>query len=251
MTHAAPRPGRPEDDDRAEHHDSADTRGAAEDDLTPDDLATIRAQARAEVAAERSARTRMSPLEVGLVTLAGGALSLFFAFALSLEKITLAENPDASLACDINPFVSCGNVILTPQASAFGVPNPFLGLIGYAVVVTCAVLLLARVRLPRWFHLGTLAGLAFAFGFIHWLAFQSIFEIGSLCPYCMIVWAATAPVFFQLLGWTAQEGHLPVPPGVASVLVRLRWVFTILWYVAVAGVILVAFWDQWLTVWGI
>lgn len=250
MTHAAPRPGGPE-----EHGGPADDRtaptGTAEDDLAPAELATIRAEARAEVAAERAARNRVSPRETGVVALIGGAVALFFAFVLSVDKITLTENADASLGCDINPFVSCGNVILTPQASAFGVPNPFLGLIGYALVVTYGVLLLARVQLPRWFHLGALGGMVFAFGFIHWLAYQSLFEIRSLCPWCLVVWVATAAIFFHVLARTAQDEDLPVPRGVASVLVGLRWIFAILWCVAVAGLILVVFWDQWLAVWGI
>lgn len=219
--------------------------------LAADELATIQAEVDAEIAAEQAARRRMPAPTVGIVALIGGALSLVFSFVLSVEKLTLTENPDATLSCDINPFVSCGNVILTAQASAFGVPNPFLGLVGYAIVVTYGVLLLARVQLPHWFHLGALAGLTFAFGFIHWLAYQSMFVIGSLCPWCMVVWAATAPVFFHLLAWNAQEGHLPVSSGVASALVRFRWVFTIAWYLLVLALILVVFWNQWLVVWGV
>ena len=30
--------------------------------------------------------------------------------------------------------------------------------------------------------------------FIHWLIFQSLYRIGALCPYCMVVWAVTIPL---------------------------------------------------------
>ena len=30
--------------------------------------------------------------------------------------------------------------------------------------------------------------------FMHWLIFQSLYRIGALCPYCMVVWAVTIPL---------------------------------------------------------
>ena len=34
--------------------------------------------------------------------------------------------------------------------------------------------------------------------FVHWLIYQSVFVIGALCPYCMVVWAVTIPTFFYV-----------------------------------------------------
>ena len=43
-----------------------------------------------------------------------------------------------------------------------------------------------------------LGGLAVGSGlgvvFVHWLAFQSLYRIGALCPWCMVVWSVVVPV---------------------------------------------------------
>ena len=33
--------------------------------------------------------------------------------------------------CSLNPVVSCGNIMKSEQAAAFGFPNPMLGLVAY------------------------------------------------------------------------------------------------------------------------
>ena len=48
--------------------------------------------------------------------LVGGAIGVMLAMALTVEKISLLENPQAILSCDINPIISCGSVINIPQA---------------------------------------------------------------------------------------------------------------------------------------
>ena len=52
--------------------------------------------------------------------------------------------------------------------------------------------LLARVALPRWIWIGLAAGRSVLF--VHWLIVQTLYGIGALCPYCMVVWAVTIPL---------------------------------------------------------
>ena len=52
----------------------------------------------------------------------------------------------------------------------------------------------AKVPLPRWYWAGLATGTALGVVFIHWLIFQSLYRIGALCPYCMVVWAVTIPL---------------------------------------------------------
>src|SRR5688572_2758644 len=80
---------------------------------------------------------------LGVFLVLAGSIGLLSAAILIIEKINLLENPKDALSCDINPFVSCGNVINTDQASAFGFPNPLIGVAGFALVVTLGVLLAA------------------------------------------------------------------------------------------------------------
>lgn len=68
---------------------------------------------------------------------------------LTLEKIRLLESPRCVPSCNINPILSHGSVMRTGQASAFGFPDPLIGVAAFAVVVTVGVVLLTGARLPR------------------------------------------------------------------------------------------------------
>lgn len=127
------------------------------------------------------------------------ALGLYAALVLSIEAITLAENPLADLSCDINAVLSCGKVGLSWQASLLGFPNSFLGLIAEPVVITLAVAALGGVRFPRWFMLTAQAVYFIGFVFAYWLFYQSFFVIGALCPWCLLVTVTTTFVFASLL----------------------------------------------------
>lgn len=145
-----------------------------------------------------AAPTRQAPRALGVLMVVGGAFGLAAAVTLILDKLTLLQNPDATLACDIAERVSCSSVVNTWQAEVFGFPNPILGVIGFSVVITFGVLVLAGTRLPEWFWGGMQAGVIFGVGFVHWLIYQSIFVIKFLCPWCMIVWAVTIPIFWYV-----------------------------------------------------
>ena len=126
--------------------------------------------------------------------LIAGVLGLASALTLTVEKIEILINPDYVPSCSINPVLSCGSVMVTPQASAFGFPNPLIGIVSFTVVLVTAVLALAKVRLPRWYWAGLATGTLLGVAFVHWLIFQSLYRIGALCPYCMVVWAVTIPL---------------------------------------------------------
>ena len=85
----------------------------------------------------------------------GGALGLVAATVLLVEKIALLRDPSYVPTCSINPILSCGSVMAAPQAEAFGIPNPIIGVAGFAAAITagCAVLA-CRGMLARWFWLG-------------------------------------------------------------------------------------------------
>jgi len=139
--------------------------------------------------------------------------SLLASFVLSVEAIQLARDPAASLSCNINAVISCGAVAVSDQASVFGFPNAFLGLITESIVVTIAVAGLGGVRFPRWFmfaaEIGYLAGLVFAY----WLFAQSLFVIHALCPWCMVIYLSTTIVLWNLTRYNIREGNLFLSPG--------------------------------------
>lgn len=137
-----------------------------------------------------------------------GIISFFFSFLITVDKFELAADPNFVPPCSINPFISCGPVMASPQASAFGFPNPLLGIAGFAIITAIGFALLSGARFKRWFWIGTQIGVTFAIGFIYWLFSQAVFEIGALCPYCMVVWVMTIPLFYFTTVYNLREGNL-------------------------------------------
>lgn len=137
-----------------------------------------------------------------------GALGFLAAFTLSWDKVRLLENPNATFLCSINKIVACGSVMKTKQASEFGFPNSFMGVAGFAIVLTIGMALLAGASFRRWFWLGLQVGVVFGLGLVCWLIDQSVYHIGALCPYCMVVWTVTIPTFFVVTAYNLRSGHL-------------------------------------------
>ena len=164
---------------------------------------------------------------------------------LTIEKIEMLINPDYVPTCSINPVLSCGSVMITPQASLFGFPNPLIGVVAFTVALVTGVLAVAKVPLPRWYWAGLAAGALLGTVFVHWLIFQSLYRIGALCPYCMVVWAVTIPLL-------VVAASIAVAPqnsgsGVVRALYSWRWSLVALWFTAVTLLILERFWNYWST----
>ncbi|MDP9868222.1 MULTISPECIES: vitamin K epoxide reductase family protein [Streptosporangium] len=148
--------------------------------------------------------------------LLSACLSLTASFVLSVDALALAADPSTSLSCDINAVISCGTVGASWQAQLFGFPNAFLGLIAEPVVITIAVASLGGVRFPRWFMFTAQMVYALGLVFACWLLFQSMFVIGALCPWCLLVTVSTTLVFFTLTQVNIRDGNLPLPPRVQA-----------------------------------
>jgi uncharacterized membrane protein len=197
---------------------------------------------------ESDGPTPAAPAEVARLSavwiLIAGVLGLAAAVTLTVEKIEILINPDYVPSCSINPVLSCGSVMITEQASAFGFPNPLIGIVSFTVVVVTGVLALARVRLPRWYWAGLAVGTLLGVVFIHWLIYQSLYSIGALCPYCMVVWAVTVPLLAVVASIAARP---QTANGAVRVLHTWRWSLVTLWFTALVLLILARFWDYWST----
>lgn len=186
------------------------------------------------------ARVEVSPV-TGLVVLILGAIGLVASATLTVERFRLLTDPGYTPSCSINPIISCGSVMVTDQAAIFGFPNPLIGIAAFSVIVVTGVLAAARVYLPRWYWLGQAIGTALGFVMINWLAFQSIYRIHALCPYCMVVWTITAPILIL-----SVNRVLPDTRGGREIRSWL-WVLLPVWYAVVIVAIGVEFWDYWST----
>ncbi|WP_237573052.1 vitamin K epoxide reductase family protein [Mycolicibacterium lacusdiani] len=176
--------------------------------------------------------------------LIAGVVGFAAAFTLTVEKIEILINPAYVPSCSINPVLSCGSVMVTPQAALFGFPNPLIGIVAFTVVTVTGVLSLARVRLPQWYWAGLAVGTLLGVVFVHWLIVQSLYHIGALCPYCMVVWAVMIPLFAVVtpIALRSLAGN-----AIARVLYQWRWPLVVLWFTALILMILVRFWNYWST----
>jgi len=192
------------------------------------------------------------PRDSGVPTLSAwwvliaGVIGLVSSMTLTVEKIDLLANPSYVPSCNINPILSCGSVMVTPQASLLGFPNPLLGIMAFTVVVVAGVLAVAKVPLPHWFWIGSTVGLLVGAVFVHWLIFQSLYRIGALCPYCMVVWVVTITLLVVVSSIVLRP-TLADSNALVRVLFQWRWSITALWLTAVFLLIMVRFWDYWST----
>lgn len=163
-------------------------------------------------------RVRHSNTVIWSTMLLSSAASLWASFVLSIEAVVLAGDPAADLGCNINAVISCGTVGSAWQSSLLGFPNAFLGLIAEPVVITIAVASLGGVKFPRWFMFGAQIVYLIGFLFAYWLFHQAMFEIGALCPWCMLVTVATTLVWFEMTRINVLQDNLYLPRRVQSVL---------------------------------
>lgn len=189
------------------------------------------------------ARPHGSPRAFAALLVVGSAVGLLAAAVLLVEKMALLRDPAHVPSCSINPVLSCGSIMTTPQAEAFGFPNPLLGVVGFSVVGTIGTALLAGARLPRWFWLGLQSGTTAGVVFVHWLVFQSLYRIGALCPYCMAVWVVTVTLFVAVTGRNGRTGTLGLP-GAARVAAFAPSILAG-WLTLVSVLIGTRFWDYW------
>ncbi|MEV4128247.1 vitamin K epoxide reductase family protein [Nocardia sp. NPDC049707] len=176
------------------------------------------------------------------VLLIGGLAGWLASVTLTVERFKLFTDPSYRPSCSINPILSCGNVMTTEQAARFGFPNPIIGIVGFSVVVTLAVLAVANVRFPRWIWGGLWVGTVLGTVFICWLIFQSLYRIGALCPYCMVVWAIITPLLAVTTEQVWGAAHGPM-----RIVVEWRWTFVAVFYAVVLLLIFLKFQDYWLS----
>ncbi len=176
------------------------------------------------------------------VLLLGASAGWLASFTLTVERFKLFVDSSYRPSCSINPILSCGSVMATPQAAVFGFPNPIIGVVAFSVVLPLALLSVARIALPQWIWIGLWIGTACGVGFVCWLIFQTLYRIHALCPYCMVVWAAVTPMLAVLSNQLSAALPRPV-----RAIVGWRWTVVALFCAAVVLQVFLAFQDYWLS----
>jgi uncharacterized membrane protein len=115
----------------------------------------------------------------------GACLGVVSAFLQTLEKLTLLQDKNADLACNINSVFSCSNVLNAWQSSLLGFPNSILCMTLFTIFAAIALAGVSGGMLPKRLRLGIQALTLFTLGFALWFIATSTFVIGALCIFCL------------------------------------------------------------------
>lgn len=136
-----------------------------------------------------------------------GLAGWIVSFLLYLEYTGQLTGADALISCDISPIVTCGPNLLSPGGNLLGFSNSIIGIVLFpGAIFAGASALGGAAGMRPWYWRVYAAFVTAAFVFVHVLAYRSVFEYGSLCPWCMVVWLVTIPLWWTVAGWTLREG---------------------------------------------
>jgi uncharacterized membrane protein len=206
----------------------------------------VPSSAASQQATRRAAEPHVQERGFAWILLITGVIGWAASAVLVLERLRVYADANYITSCDINPWVSCGTVFQTWQASIFGFPNPLIGIVAFAVVITTAVAMLAGASFKRWYWLGLQAGVTLGMVFVIWLWSQALFDIYVLCIYCIVVWTAMIPMFVFTTIRNMAHGVLPAPAGLVKFTSEWAWVIVALLWVATAASIFFRFINSFL-----
>lgn len=189
--------------------------------------------ARTQTTAAAVDRTLSASRGAAVALLLSGLLGAAAAATLLVEKVALLANPFHVPSCTINAAVNCGAVMTSPQAEVFGFPNPVIGLAAFPAVAAVGAAVLAGARMRAWLWTGLTAGSLLGWAFVHWLVVQSVFVIGALCPYCMVVWACVPVATMAAVSVLARAGRAPAALEQYAPSIVIAWLGAVV--VLVAG----------------
>jgi uncharacterized membrane protein len=161
--------------------------------------------------------TQRRPVALAIFFIVVGLIGWYAAFALTIEKIDLLLDPNAAAGCDFSIVVQCKANLLSWQGAILGFPNPLIGLGAWAAPIAVGTALLAGARFDRWFWILFNAGSAAALAFVVWLISQSVFVLGTLCPWCMVTWSVAIPLFWVLTLYNLREGRFTAKTRVREI----------------------------------
>jgi uncharacterized membrane protein len=190
-----------------------------------------------------------APRSLALVLIIFGIIGWIGAFALTIERIHVASDPGATLACDLNIFISCKTVMLTWQAKLLGFPNSLIGIAAFMAPIIVGFATLAGAKFAKWFWRLFLLGNFFGFLFVLWLFTQSLLVINVLCPYCMVAWTGMIPIFVTLFLFSAREDIIPMPIRTTAFwdgAFAKAWIWVVVTFLIIILAITVRFWTRWI-----
>lgn len=192
--------------------------------------------------ATRNEAKRSAPgaLEYGWLLVVAGLVGAVASLQLLVSQWELEADPYANISCDFNEILACSTFLTSWEGSLLGFSNSYLGLAGFGGMILLGIYVLIKRSLPTVMWVAMSAAAVLSFLFLLWFQYTS-FNAGTLCPWCLVIWAALIPFITH----TAGQAHANLT-GSHSWVWRYRWPITIVWYLAVAVFAFFYFYDTWM-----
>ena len=190
------------------------------------------------------------------VLLVAGVVGLIASFCLTYDKIQVLQDPSFKAGCNLNPVISCGAVMKTPQASTFGIPNSMFGMVAFSALSMFALALLAGAAFKRWLWVAAQVAAVVGILGMHYLFFEDVFRIHAICPWCFSVWMVTIPAFVGITVYNIRHKYLgadrfAVTAWAAGFVSKYANDILVLWYLVIFAILLGKFWYYWRTLIGV
>mgnify|MGYP001298753588 CR=1 FL=1 len=177
------------------------------------------------------------PRAFAIFSIVLGAVGWIASWELLTEYIKVLKSPDYVPNCNVSILVTCGPNMDSWQGSILGFSNTILGVAGFVAPIAVGVALLAGARFAPWFWGLYQVGLLGGFVLVCWLQYQSIVNLGTLCPWCMVVWLVMIPLWWSGLARPYATGDIPLPERgrrFAQGFYSWVWVIVLVNYVVIA-----------------
>lgn len=182
---------------------------------------------------------------VGWLLAVSASIGLVASFTLLYETFEVAKNPAYEPACNLSIFLSCESAMTSESSALFlGLPNPAIGVAAFTALFVFAVLLLSGAVFKPWVWLAGIGAATFGIGLSLFFYFESLFSMGTICPWCSVTWLVVVAAFWGVITHALAAKRIAIPKqlkGVAAFWVQYAGVILASMYVALIFGILLRF----------
>ena len=174
----------------------------------------------------------------------GGIIGLVASLILAHDTLAIAQNPHYIPSCNLNPVVSCGNVITFRGDKIFGLPYPFYGIAAFGALIAAGTGILAKAKFSKWYWLTMQVFTSLGLAGAYYLLIKSMYQIHALCPFCLSVDVVTTIIFWYTTLLNTDRGFF----GKIKDASAYKWArkhhldILVLWFILAIAFILSHFW---------
>lgn len=181
------------------------------------------------------------PYGFAIFSVVAGIIGWFASFQLLSERLKFLENPEYIPNCNLSVLVTCGPNMSSWQGSLLGFTNTALGVTLFVVPMFVGFALLARARFDGWWWMLYQLGNFLGYVFITWLFAQSVYVLGTLCPWCIVIWLVMIPLWWVNILRPFALGDIPLPARGRAVFSKL---YSWTWIIVLANFVILATLSQ-------